>query len=177
MVSSHSAVRVLFGIIVHTVCLDQEVAAKWRVSTVTEMIKCISDSHNEECVNDLVALFEQLLEPQKIKWQAEQYEALRKRLTTMITRALTFAQLLCTQRAYISVEFPEPTVVPGNIKNLDDFSRTNIDNDFNDLECEIDAPIWYNVKPALVKYGTGMGQSFETEKQILVKSFVFLKTE
>jgi molecular chaperone GrpE (heat shock protein) len=157
-------------------CTDQEGAMRWRVSTVLEMIKRKPDSHDETVVNNLVAVFEKLVEPHRFIWPAEQNETLHRHLKTMITRAVAYAQLLCTQRTRFVVGFPRASR-PSNIKKLEDILRTNVDNEFDDLEREIEAPIWYNVKPALIKCGTGMGQSFDTEQRVLVKAFVLLKTE
>jgi hypothetical protein len=98
-------------------------------------------------------------------------EAFRQAFNDTIVKAISLAQLIATQRAEFTLIFPL-LHSHGIVKKLKDQLRSNVDEEFNDFEKEIEATVWYVVKPAFVRYGNAMGQDFEKEKHVLVKAFV-----
>ena len=119
---------------------------------------------------DLLRLLLELQYDVQVTKKGETAQALVKDLAEKL---VPFAQSLAGQRAVFRLLTPALGVMT-NKKTMDDFYLTNKDDDFNELDDELEGEVAYVVKPGLIKFGTGGGQKLELEKTVIVPAFVEL---
>ena len=119
---------------------------------------------------DLLRLLLELQYDVQVTKKGETAQALVKDLAEKL---VPFAQSLAGQRAVFRLLTPALGVMT-NKKTMDDFYLTNKDDDFNELDDELEGEVAYVVKPGLIKFGTGGGQKLELEKTAIVPAFVEL---
>jgi hypothetical protein len=78
------------------------------------------------------------------------------RLNKLLTVAIELAQLLARQRAIFA--FRVPKLEPSELKVLSSTDTTNKDDEYEEVEEELEGKVWFVIQPMLVKYGTGRGE-------------------
>jgi hypothetical protein len=91
----------------------------------------------------------------------------------LVEKVVTFAQTLAGQRAMFRLLTPALGILKTK-KSVDDPYLTNKDDEFNQLDDELEGEVLYVVKPGFIKFGTGLGQKLDQERTVIVPAFIEL---
>lgn len=153
---------------------ETEVAVRWRAMTASQLraMANANDADNNKICEELREHLEHLL-TQDLGYPVTRKQLIDNKMDQLLTRALSFAQLLIQQRAIFKLLVPSLEEY-GHVKKENDTFRENSgSSNLSELDDEVGGPVWFLVKPGLVKLGTGQGSKLE-QKTVLKKALVEL---
>jgi hypothetical protein len=156
---------------------ESEAAVRWRAMTATQLVAIgrASEMQNNKVCEELASQLEHLLS-EYLGYNVTREKLLENKLSQLLTKGVTFAQLLMEQRAIFKLLVPGFKEF-GPVKEKDDEFRENYGGcNLSEKDEEIEGPVWFLIKPGLVKIGTGRGSKL-SEITVLKKALVELAPE
>jgi hypothetical protein len=149
-------------------------SARWRASTV-ERLHIARSKEDDNLIKDRLQqdLLSLILELQYDVNVTKKGETVQGIVKDLAEKLIPFAQSLAGQRAVFRLLTPALGILK-NKKTTDDLYLTNKDDDFNELDDELEGEVAYVVKPGLIKFGNGLGQKLDHEPTVIVPAFVEL---
>jgi hypothetical protein len=133
---------------------DNEDSTKWRTMTIKRLEELGVTKEIDQVRTELAKQF-QIEVLDKIGYKFEK-DLDNNRLNKLLTVAIELAQLLAKQRAIFA--FRVPKLDPGEFKGLNSTDMTNKDDEYDEVEEEMEGKVWFVIQPMLVKFGTGKGE-------------------
>jgi hypothetical protein len=161
------------GILAYTRAPEEcDESARWRTSTVEGLRTAQSEDDDAKLKTriqqDFLSLLRRLEYDTEVTKRGENVQGLVKDL---LDKIIPFAKMLAGQRAIFRLLVPSLGILEPK-KEVDDRYMTNRDDEFDNLDDEIEGEVGYLVKPGLIKFGTGIGQKLDSEETILVPAFI-----